>query len=166
MCGRKIRLILTDQQRFHKAEQMGSRAENTKHVSRAENTPWQLCCVILKVVQIYTCQCLLLFIQLQKHWRHPEEKVHRLHFCETNLDKLPSSSSWLIHFWVLQSCLGASGRSAERAADRQLFLRESKKQRKKRSSPKRPIRSLYRTPRVMILAKVGWMTGRGEYKEG
>ena len=51
MCSRKIRLILKDQQqqRFHKAEQMGSRAENTKHVSRAENTPWQLCCVILKV---------------------------------------------------------------------------------------------------------------------
>ena len=36
-----------------------------------------------------------------------KEEVHRLHFCEANLDKLPSSSQ-LIHFWVHQSSLGAS----------------------------------------------------------
>ena len=166
MCSRKNQTHPHNQQRFHKAEQMGIRAENTKHVSRAENPPWKVFCVIFKVVRIYSCQCLLLFIRLQKHWRLAEEKVHRLHFCETNLDKLPSSSSWLIHFWALQSRWGASGRSDERSTDRQPFLQESKKQRKKRPSPKRPIRSLYRRPRVMILGKVGWMTGGGEYKEG
>ena len=83
-----------------------------------------------------------LFIRLQKHWT--EEKVHRLHFCETNPDKLPSSSSWLIHFWggaILAAA--ASGRSDERATDRQLFFQGGARNNGRRERPQSVPSALY-----------------------
>ena len=79
--------------------QVKQKTQNTFQAQ--QSTLWKLCCVILKVVEIYSCQklCLLLFKDMQRKKCIDYTSVKQI------LDKLASSSSPPIHFWQLQSSL-------------------------------------------------------------
>ena len=100
---------------------MESGAENIKHVSTPESTLWQLCCVILKVVEIYSCQKVAKTL-----------KTCRARSASITLLWNKSWTNWLLlplPRSIFGSCnlpclVEAPWRSNERAADRQLFLQE------------------------------------------
>ena len=160
--SRKIGLILTDQ-RFYCAEQMASRAENTKHFQE-QRTHFENCAASFWRL----LRSILVWYSL-----HPFAKTLN-RGKSASITLLWNKSRQIAFFFFLADpflgrcnlgCRGFWKKRRKSDWSATVLSRRRKKQWKKRTSPKRPIRSIQEGS-CDDPGQSGWMTGGGEYKEG